>query len=66
MNGIDSMFKRKRVTLILREEKSNKKIAKVKFSKEESAMMREIADQTGRELEELIGLGLEIAIRELR
>lgn len=60
------MFKRKRVTLILREEKTDKKIAKIKFSKEESAMMREIAETTGRDLEELIGLGLEIAVRELR
>lgn len=57
---------KKRVTLILREEKTNNKIAKVKFSKQESAMLREIADLTGRELEDIIGYALEAAVRDLK
>jgi hypothetical protein len=57
---------KKRVTLILREEKTNNKIAKVKFSKQESAMLRELADLTGRELEDIIGYALEAAVRDLK
>lgn len=66
MNGIRLMLKAKRLTVIIRQEKDDKKIAKIKFSKQESEMLRELANMTGMQLENIIRSALEVAIKDLR
>jgi len=60
------LFRSDKIKVTLRQESNNKKIAKVKFSKEESAMIREVSCMTGRTIEELIGYALEAAVRDTK
>lgn len=60
------MLKRKRLTVIIRQEKDDKKIAKIKFSKQESEMLTELANITGIQIEDIIRSALEVVIKDLR
>ena len=60
------LFRSDKIKVTLRQESDNKKIAKVKFSKEESAMIRELSVATGRTIEEIISYALEAAVRDIR
>ena len=45
---------RKRITVILRSDKNNKKLAKIKFSKEETILINTLSNTLGMTPEEVI------------